>query len=333
MDYTSLIKKYDKFNQRDVLNSFSSQINFVKEAFEEFKLTQKINSKKIKNIVICGMGGSGFTGDIINSYINLDIPIIVVKDYNLPSFVGKDSFVICVSYSGNTIETLTAYDESIKRGAKIVTICSGGKLKEKSKDNILMKVGFQPRLSYTMQFLAVLLLLENTGFVVISDELKILKKLVSESSLKKIDTKAKKLAEELFKRVPVIYSSTRNFALSEKFKCDINETCKQHAFFNVFSEFNHNEIVGYTKMNKQMQPVFLIDDEDLDAIKKRMKIVKKLFEDVGHNVIQVKIIGGSRIEKLFYSLYLDSYTSFYLAMLNKVEPNSVEIIENLKKRI
>jgi len=333
MDYSNLIKKYDKFNQRDVLNSFSSQIDFVEKTFENFKLIQKINVKKIKNIVICGMGGSGFTGDIINSYVNINVPILVCKDYVLPNFVSKETLVVCISYSGNTIETLTAFDDAIMRGAKVVSICSGGFLKEKSKDNILIKVGFQPRLSYTMQFLAVLFLFDKIGFVKISDEVKVLKKLVSDVSLKKVDLKAKKLAEDLYNTIPVIYSSTQNFALSEKFKCDINETCKQHSFFNVFSEFNHNEIVGYTKFEKKIQPVFLIDDCDFDYVKKRMKVVKKLLNDRKYEVVEVKILGNSRIEKLFYTLYLISYTSFYLAMLNKVEPNSVEIIENLKKNI
>ena len=65
-------------------------------------------------MVIAGMGGSAIGGDVVrlllSSYNN--IPITVSRNYNLPSWVDENSLVICSSYSGNTEETLSSFDDA-----------------------------------------------------------------------------------------------------------------------------------------------------------------------------------------------------------------------------
>src|SRR3989344_5599365 len=106
----------------------------------------------IGNIVVCGMGGSGFSGDLLKVYAqNCPLEVHVIKDYTLPEFVQKKSLVFAVSYSGNTEETISAYRSALRRGCRIVAISSGGKLEELSKLNknphIKVPGKIQPRLS------------------------------------------------------------------------------------------------------------------------------------------------------------------------------------------
>src|SRR3989344_8846255 len=118
----------DTQNMLSVLQKFPDQID------DSLALGDKIKiSKEVRNIVIAGMGGSGHAGDLFAAYaqhIKLSIPVFVARDYNLPAFVDKTSLIFIISYSGNTEETLAAFDEALAKKAQIVVITSGGKLQK-----------------------------------------------------------------------------------------------------------------------------------------------------------------------------------------------------------
>ncbi|MGH9267662.1 MAG: bifunctional phosphoglucose/phosphomannose isomerase, partial [Acidimicrobiales bacterium] len=62
--------------------------------------------RSVENVVVLGMGGSGIAGDVLAATAGpfMSVPVVVVKSYELPAFVGDGSLVFAVSFSGDTEE-------------------------------------------------------------------------------------------------------------------------------------------------------------------------------------------------------------------------------------
>jgi len=137
LDDIKTVKKYDRSDMLALLESFPAQCRAAKTIGSEFELPGSFKSIRYSNIVCTGMGGSAIGADIIRSYIadEAKVPILVNRNYTLPSFVGKDSIVIISSYSGNTEETLSAYKDARARKARIIVITSGGELQARAQAN------------------------------------------------------------------------------------------------------------------------------------------------------------------------------------------------------
>src|SRR5207237_1950148 len=98
----------------------------------------------------------------------LKVPRSVHRDYGLPAYVGRDSLVIVSSYSGNTEETLSSFEEARKRGAKILALTTGGKIAELARASNYPIVTFsykaQPRAALGYSLGLVLGVLSKLGF-------------------------------------------------------------------------------------------------------------------------------------------------------------------------
>jgi len=324
----------DKANMIDGLKKFHDMISEVIELGDDITFPKEF----IENVVICGMGGSGFTGDLLKVYLQeLPIQIHVIKDYDLPHFVQRKSLVFAVSYSGNTEETISAYRSAVRRGCKVITISSGGKLQELSKMNknphIKVPQGVQPRVSIPYLFIPILNVLSYSG--IIDDQEKIIKKCYAElkSASEKIENGSKDLAAKLKGKLPLIYSSNRIFCVAEKWKTDINENAKTHAFYNTFSEFNHNEICGYENPNLASHIIIISDKQDNLRIKDRIKVFKKLIGQYKVPVTEIAIMGENFLTRLFSGILMGLFLSYYLALEYNTDPSPVNIIEKFKKEL
>src|SRR3989344_7414776 len=156
----------DSQNMLGVLKSFPNQLE------EALNLAEKISiTGTFDHIIVAGMGGSGHCGDILAAYAQhagLKIPVFVVRDYTLPSFVSNKSLVFLVSYSGNTEETLSAFDQALARQARMIIITSGGKLQRMAEDLrplVLVPSGLQPRLSIGYLFVPILIILAHAKII------------------------------------------------------------------------------------------------------------------------------------------------------------------------
>ena len=150
---------YDKENMLGVLESFPEQCKEAVKLARGFKI-----KGKFANICVCGMGGSGIGGELLKPLAK-KLNITTHHDYGLPKEVDKKSLVVCISYSGNTEETISAFDEAKKRKAKIVVITSGGKLVAKDKNAIIIPSGMQPRSAIGYLFLTMVAVLSNNGVI------------------------------------------------------------------------------------------------------------------------------------------------------------------------
>ncbi|MCK4521632.1 MAG: bifunctional phosphoglucose/phosphomannose isomerase, partial [Nanoarchaeota archaeon] len=145
--------------------------------------------------------------------------------------------------------------------------------------------------------------------------------------------KAKQLAERLFNKVPLIYSSERLYAIAYKWKINFNENSKIHAFCNFFPELNHNEMVGFTKKNGDYYCIIIKDDYDERRIKKRMSITKDIITINKSPALELNITGTSDLVKIFSTIHIGDWTSYILALKNKVDPTPVKLVEYLKKKL
>ncbi|MDP6265787.1 MAG: bifunctional phosphoglucose/phosphomannose isomerase [Candidatus Woesearchaeota archaeon] len=307
--------------------------DFPKQCREALGLPKGISaSGKINNIVIAGMGGSAMGGDLLKIYLsNTNIPVYVNRDYKVPNFVDENSLVFAVSYSGNTEETLSALNAAKEKKAQIIGITSGGKLAEECEKVVNIPSGLQPRAALGYLFFPMLGILHNTNIIrVKNDELNEMMDILKQTD--KFNEQGEELSKKLKEKIPIIYASEALGAIAFRWKTQINENAKMPAFYNVFSEMNHNEIAGYKSMDHKFSVVMILDKNDNDRVKKRMNICKEIMEEYVE-VEEVETQGESLLARMFSAIYLGDYVSYYMALWNRVDPSPVDIIEGMKKKL
>jgi len=308
----------------------------------EFKplIVNQERLKRHKRYVVVGMGGSALAADVLTSWDD-SLEIVIHKDYglpNLPENILKQCLVICNSYSGNTEETLEALKDGIARGLDSAVITVNGQLlnlaaKHKLPYVRLPDTGIQPRsaLGFSVLALVKLMALQKAE--------RELKQLPSRLNSADLQSKGKQLAKKLKSSIPIIYSSRRNFAIGYNWKIKFNETGKVPAFYNVLPELNHNEMTGFDviastrKLSRDFGFLFLTDREDQPKINKRFEVLARLYADRGLQVSQLPLSGKSRFERIFNSLLLADWVSFYTAEGYGAEAEKVPMVEEFKQLI
>ena len=312
-----------------------------------FNYKSSLDSSKIKNIVFAGMGGSALSALISKSYPGYKIPFEVVRDYLIPDYVNEQTLFIASSYSGNTEETVSALDFALQKKAQIIVLCSGGVLqkiaKEKNLDLILIPKGLQPRYTVFYGLRAILEILVELKlceaekleqFVNASDFIKDSAKQWA-SEVRTTSNLAKQIAQETSGKSIVIYGGNLFAQVAYKWKISFNENAKQVAWWNQFSEFNHNEFIGWTKQPviKPYCVIEIISDKEHPRILKRFELSNKLLSGNMPHPIIVKPKGSNLIEEILYAINLGDFVSLYSAILNGVNPEPVELIEKFKREL
>lgn len=343
MTIQEYILKYDLQNQFEVLKESYKQIEFAWN--NEFSL-DKIQKEKIKNIVVAGLGGSAISGDLMQNFLRgeLNLPYFISRNYNLPAFVNNNTLVIISSYSGNTEETIEAFHQAISMNAQIVCITTGGKIElianEKNIPVVKIQTGFQPRYALALNFFSLLKILQTLKLIPLQNS--IVEKIISlwkekGKEYSSDENEAYKLAVELTGFIPVIYSvSDITSAIGNRFKCQVNENSKLHAFHNVIPEMNHNEIIGWETFNEYQfnaKVVNIYDAEYHPQIKKRFEITSELIKNKNCDVINLQSKLNDFKVRLFELVYLTDWISYYLALLRQQDPTTIKNINILKERL
>lgn len=318
----------DKNNMKKVIEDFPHQLK------ESFKISKEIEKKAFKNVVICGLGGSALPGEIIR-YLYRNIPLYIQRDYGLPKEADKNSLVICISYSGNTEETISALKESLKKRLVTVGISTGGEIEKICKNipHIKIPSGIQPRSATGYLFIAAYKALVSAN--IIKNNEKEISKATNLLKKERQEVKGKKLSEKIKNKIPIIYASRDLNFLARIWKIKFNENSKVPSFFNYFPELNHNEMVGFTnkEKNKNFFAIILKDEKDKKENIKRMEVFSKIMKFKKLDSIIVEVKGENKIYKIFSSIILGDWASYYLALLHNVDPTPVKIIEEFKKKI
>jgi glucose/mannose-6-phosphate isomerase len=296
------------------------------------------------------MGGSGVSGDVVRSVVEprLPIPFRVEKGYGpLPSWVGRTTLVVAVSYSGNTEETLSAATDALERGARLVTIATGGDLAEMAEDHNLSHVavppGLQPRSALGYLTLPVLAVLDRMELIPplqedVEEAADVLDGIAARCHRKNAvsDNPAKSLAGRLVGMVPLVYGGHGLGATAAyRFKCDLNEYAKVPAFWNELPELNHNEIESWqaSDMTNNFALVMLRDHHEHPSISRRFDITKELIGNRADDAIEVTSEGQSALARLLSLLLVTQLSAIYLALARGLDPGPVDVLERLKQKL
>jgi len=319
----------------DYINDFT---NHLREAIEIANNTNlKENTKEIRNVLICGLGGSGIGGTIVNDIVSTKakMPIATTKDYSIPNFVNEHTLVIANSYSGNTEETLYALEKCQAKGAEIAVITSGGKLKiiaEKNNYNKLIIPGNQPpRAMFGYAFTELFFMLNHYGIIddsFKSDFTKAIELLDTEKS--DIQEQAMSLAKKMYKQTPVIYVANGFEGVAVRFRQQINENSKMLCWHHVVPEMNHNELLGWRTNVNDLAVVYFRNKSDYDRNQIRMDINKKVIAKFTENITEIWSKGDSLIENSLYHINLGDWVSWYLSEMNNVDAIEIDVIDFLK---
>jgi glucose/mannose-6-phosphate isomerase len=297
--------------------------------------------KGIKNVCIGGMGGSSIGGELLQniSARHSKIPFFVVRDYNLPRFVNSKTLMIIVSYSGNTEETLSLMDQ-VRNKTKILCVSSNGIVADRAKEEkiplISIPKGYPPRGAIAYLFFPVLEVLRKSGLIKVKKEDidEVIEVLSNNMETAKVW--AEEVSGRLKEKLPFVYSVHDFGGVARRWCTQINENSKSLAHFAVFSELNHNEIVGWEnpkEILKRISIFILRDREETEKIKKRIEITTELIEEFAGEIINVYSEGKSQLAKFFSLIQTGDYLSFYLARNYKVDPLPVKKIQELKRRL
>ncbi|MGA7159925.1 MAG: bifunctional phosphoglucose/phosphomannose isomerase [Bacteroidota bacterium] len=341
------IAQYDPSGMRSLIFHFPKQVEEAVAIGEAARI--KFPISKIDNIVVSGLGGSAIGGDLLRSYLagEIAVPIAVSRNYFLPEYVGERSLVIVSSYSGNTEETISSHHDAVKRRAKVFCITSGGAVKQfagKRKQPVIeIPGGLPPRAALGYSFFPTLIVLSKLGFFKskkkeINETIALLKKKAGlYGDLASQENLSLRIAQTLHGKLPVIYSSVERFdTVNVRWRGQFSENAKTLAYGHVFPELNHNEIVGWEVLKDSMKKIHVVilrDAEDNPRIQLRMNITKGIIRDFAAGITEVQSEGKSVLARMFSLLYLGDWLSFYLAMLNGVDPTPVKKIDFLKNEL
>lgn len=346
LDDLEKIEKLDKQGMLEIEENFYQQLIDSKEIAENVEISQ-IKSKKFSGMAILGMGGSGFAGDIIKSLVkdDINIPVEIVKSYDLPGFINSQWLVIPVSYSGNTEETISTARKALERGCTLLCVTSGGEMEKSALENNqpLIKVpgGLQPRGASGYLFFTTYLVLGRTGIINInaSDVSEALDMIREKAALynRKTGTEtnyAKQIAAEIRDKLPVVYGTSGILsAVAYRWKCEFNENSKFPSFWSEFPELNHNETVGWENLKELTSGFVLIvfkDSAASERIRVRINTTVGIIKDNLHKIIEIPVEGKSKLAKAMSLMYLGDIASVYLALLNGTDPTPVDKISVLK---
>ncbi len=302
----------------------------------------------IKKIIILGMGGSAIGGDLISGLVINEsaATIAVCREYILPHYVDEDTLVIANSYSGMTEETLSAFEQACRTPAKKLAITTGGRLKSlcTNLDIPVFNIDYQssPRAALPFGFFFLLGLLQNIK--VIKDRSSEVTEAINDlhAQASRINEKvpfksnaAKGLARQLNGRLPIIYGAGITGAVAQRWKTQINENSKTMAFYEIFSELNHNSIMGYQLPEWIKLCTVVMLDSDLlhQRIRLRYEITQTLLKQAGIPFQVIKAEGTSQLSHILNLVFLGDYVSYYLAMLNGIDPTHIKSINFLKNTL
>ena len=299
-----------------------------------------------KNAVLTGLGGSAAGGDFVRALFDAfgEIPFGVNRDYHLPKWVDAGTLLFATSYSGNTEETLSAYADAQAVGAPILAVTSGGKLKELAERDghpvIVVPGGQPPRTALGFMLIPVLVACEAYGLLPAQDydrAFDLLDRCAGEWTIEGSDSGPRDLATAFHGALPIVYGlGPWQGLIASRWKSQINENSKSHAFVNTFPELNHNEILAWIDAGNQGVAKYvgavLEDGTESAKMQTRQRVTEGLVKDL-IQFTTVRAQGEDLLSKLLTLTFYGDFVSLYLSALNGVDPETIDSINTLKSEL
>ncbi|MCX7800525.1 MAG: bifunctional phosphoglucose/phosphomannose isomerase [Fimbriimonadales bacterium] len=338
------VERMDPKGMLRLTEEFPNQCRRALEIARSSALPESVGDPKL--VVLTGLGGSAAGGDFARALFEAQakVPFVVNRDYALASFVGPDTLVFAASYSGNTEETLAAYDDARAKGAKIVVVTNGGKLAAKAQQVgvpcVIIPAGQPPRTALGYLLIPVVYACERFGLLPAQDyeaAFALLDQCRSDWTVEAADNPAKRLAAALHGKLGLLYGlGSWQAIVANRWKAQINENSKNMAFANAFPELNHNEILGWVGADRQGVASWVVallqDGSESAKMQARARVTSELTSKVAEwHTVEAR--GGTLLQKMLSLTYFGDFVSLYLAALNGVDPENIDWINVLKSEL
>lgn len=342
----------DRFKQLDTQNMLGEIDNLPDQLGYAYQLGLKHELPDwtgFKQVLIAGMGGSTIGADLLAAYSAslAPIPVSVHRDYGLPLFArGGETLVICSSHSGNTEETLDAFEAARKAECRIIAVTTGGELEKRAKANDIPVWTFdhagQPRAAVGFSFGLLLAMFQRLGFIpdqkeAVDDAVAFMKR--SQQHLKadvfSAKNPAKRYAGQLMGRWVTVFGSGILAPVARRWKTQLNEIAKAGANFDFIPEADHNTLAGTTNhqetLNAHTISLFLRSDSDHPRNRLRSDLTRQVFMLEGMNTDHVDARGNTSLAHMWTLIHFGDYMAYYLAMWYEVDPTPVQTLVEFKQ--
>ncbi len=292
-------------------------------------------------LVVCGMGGSAIGGDLARAALGsrTTLPFTTVRDYGLEPWTSPERTVLCASYSGNTEETLAAFEAAAAVGARRVVATTGGALGDAAREADVPVIPFpaalQPRAAVGYMFVAAAEVAALAGAAPVIrteidgavDHLR--------SSREALVERASVIADVIGDSFPVIYGADLTAPVAYRWKTQINENAKIPAFSHALPEMDHNEIVGWDEGGggEQFSAIFLDDPDQHPRARQRFELTANLIEPSAAGLVNIVAEGDTRTARMLWCVLLGDLVSLILAAKRGIDPSPVPVIERLKEEL
>ncbi|MFM2284686.1 MAG: hypothetical protein RLZZ543_183 [Bacteroidota bacterium] len=295
--------------------------------------------RKVANVLISGLGGSGIGGSIVAELCagQSPVPIQVSKEYGIPAWVGPETLVIISSYSGNTEETLEAMHKAIDQKAMIVCVTSGGEVlrlaQEHQFDAVVIPGGNPPRscLGYSLTQLCGILEQYQLASGLLS-EIEAGVQLI-ETHATEILHEAEAIARGIAFSTPVIYTNVGYEGVAIRFRQQLNENSKMLCWHHVVPEMNHNELVGWVDKSPKVAAIFLRNSDEYYRTSKRMDICKGIVYQLAGKTIELHSKGESPMQRMLWWINLGDWISWFASVERNVDAIEINVINRLKNEL
>jgi glucose/mannose-6-phosphate isomerase len=310
-----------------------------------------LEGRAFRSILVCGMGGSGISGDVLAAAgsATLRAPVTVARGYRVPAWVGPDTLVFAMSYSGGTEETLSAAGEALERGAGLVAVCSGGTLAKTAESAGAPVVpcpgGFMPRAALGHLVAPLFVVSERLGLlpggaadVAAAAEQAARRREACGPDITGDANPARRLARRIGRTLPLVWGGgSIGSVAAYRFKADVNENAKAPAFWNHLPELDHNEICGFGQHGDVTRQVITLvvlrHAYEHPRLAARFEATLAIVDETVGATLEVQAEGPGRLAQLVDLMYVGDWTSVYMALDAGVDPGPIEAIARLKDEL
>ena len=345
LDDLDYFKKLDTLDMLGEIDNLPDQLDSAYQLGLKHELPEW---KDIKQVVIAGMGGSAIGAELIATYCAplAQIPVFVHRDYGLPLFArGAETLVICSSHSGNTEETLDAFEAARAAGCRTIVVSTGGELAKRAREHSVPMWTFehagQPRAAVGFSFGLLLAMFQRLGLLpdqreALDDALAFMRRSQEriKADIPAAKNPAKRYAGQLMGRWVTIVASDFMTAVARRWKGQINEIAKAGANYEFLPEADHNALAGTMHPQEVLNPhtmtLFLRAPSDHPRNRLRSDLTRKAFMLEGINTDHVDARGHTPLAHMWTMLLFGDYVAYYLAMGYGVDPTPVQVLVEFK---
>lgn len=324
-----------------------------RQAWQEAKRTEvPADWRQCTEVIVAGMGGSAIAGNLVSDLAgpSSSMPIRIVRDFRIPGILTGNKpgqLIVVCSFSGETEETLAMFDQARSAGVAMAAITGGGTLARRAAEAgipmMTVDAPGEPRsaLGYNLMLLASLL--DRIGVLSVSDKDVDEAVVSAESMASQVgievpteDNEAKLLAIDLVGRLVLVYGGGVLSGMALRWKSQINENGKSWAFAELLPELFHNSVESFPsgpEIRQRTTALLLKPHRTTPELGRRYEVLSETLYSAGiDNGMFIGPPGGPLAQSLSM-IVLGDYLSYYLGLLNGINPSETPIIDISKERL